>query len=195
MKSSGKVIGGTICLALALMLGVLNFVLPPENLMFTVGDANMPWVPPLLLGIVGIVLLITAAGGQETAVVAQPAEEIAHDPEKATLNKRMEGIAWGCFLIMLGGFMFIPDTVVAKGVWSIGIGAIMLGLNLARYLNHIKMSGFTTFLGILAVLSGIFELFTAQSYDGALLLIILGAYLLLKPWFEKQKLFGPAEHS
>lgn len=195
MKSSGKVIGGTICLALALMLGVLNFVLPPENLMFTVGDANMPWVPPLLLGIVGIVLLITAAGGQETAVVAQPAEEIAHDPEKATLNKRMEGIAWGCFLIMLGGFMFIPDTVVAKGVWSIGIGAIMLGLNLARYLNHIKMSGFTTFLGILAVLSGIFELFTAQSYDGALLLIILGAYLLLKPWFEKQKLFGPAEQS
>ena len=194
MKSSGKVIGGTICLALALMLGVLNFVLPPENLMFTVGDANMPWIPPLLLGIVGIVLLITAAGGQETAVVAQPAET-THDPEKAALNKRMEGIAWGCFLIMLGGFMFIPDTVVAKGVWSIGVGAIMLGLNLARYLNHIKMSGFTTFLGILAVLSGIFELFTAQSYDGALLLIILGAYLLLKPWFEKQKLFGPAEQS
>lgn len=28
---------------------------------------------------------------------------------------------------------------------------------------------------------------------GALLLIVLGAYLILKPWFDKQGLFGKAE--
>jgi TRAP-type uncharacterized transport system fused permease subunit len=55
-----RLIWGTICLALAALLAVLNLVLPPESLMFQVGDTNMPWVPPAVLGIVGIVLLATA---------------------------------------------------------------------------------------------------------------------------------------
>jgi len=29
--------------------------------------------------------------------------------------------------------------------------------------------------------------------EGAFLLLILGAYLILKPWFEKRRLFGKAE--
>jgi hypothetical protein len=55
------------------------------------------------------------------------------------------------------------------------------------------MSGFTTFLGILALLGGIAELLGFTSLEGALLLIILGAYLILKPWFDKRQLFGKAE--
>ena len=31
-------------------------------------------------------------------------------------------IAWGCFLIMLGGFMFVPQEIVNGGWWSIGVG-------------------------------------------------------------------------
>jgi hypothetical protein len=59
MKVS-QLIGGIICLAVAGLLAVLNVVLPADKLMFTVGDANMPWVPPVVLGIVGLGLLITA---------------------------------------------------------------------------------------------------------------------------------------
>lgn len=55
------------------------------------------------------------------------------------------------------------------------------------------MSGFTTVLGIIALLGGIAELMGMTSLEGAFLLIILGAYLLLKPWFEKHQLFGKAE--
>ena len=75
---------------------------------------------------------------------------MAIDPEKAALNKRLEGMAWGAFLIMLGGFMFIPDETVDQGWWSIGVGLIFLGLNAARYFNGLRMSGFTTFLGIIS---------------------------------------------
>ena len=32
------------------------------------------------------------------------------DPEKAALNKNLERMAWGLFLIMLGGFMFIRQV-------------------------------------------------------------------------------------
>jgi hypothetical protein len=87
----------------------------------------------------------------------------------------------------------VPDNTIPKGAWSIGIGVIMLGLNAARYFYKIKMSGFTTVLGILALLGGIAELVGITSLDAALLLIILGAYLILKPWFDKGKIFGKAE--
>jgi hypothetical protein len=71
----------------------------------------------------------------------------------------------------------------------------MLGLNVARYFNKIKMSGFTTFVGILSVLGGIGELVGLTRLGDAMLLILLGLYLIGKPWFEKQRLFGKAEES
>ena len=117
------------------------------------------------------------------------------DPEKTALYKRLETVFWGLFLIMLGGWAFIPEETAPKGLWSIGVGVIMLGLNAARSFNKIRMSGFTTLLGILAVLGGIGDMLGWADLDGALLLVILGAYLILKPWFERQKLFGKAEES
>lgn len=190
----GRLIGGIICLALAALLVVLNLRLPEDELMFMVGDRNMSFLPPIILGVVGIVLLATAGIGRP--VVAQEAgPEPILDEAKAALNKRLEAIGWGLFLIMLGGFMFVSGEVVARGFWSIGVGVIMLGLNVARYLNKIKMSGFTTALGILAILSGVLQLLGMETLEGALLLIILGAYLILKPWFDRHQLFGKAEDS
>jgi hypothetical protein len=115
------------------------------------------------------------------------------EPEKIALNKRLETASWGIFLILLGCFMFIPDTTIAKGVWSIVMGLLFLGLNAVRYLNGIRMSGFTTLLGILSLIGGIAQLLGWKSMDGAFFLIILGAYLILKPWLEKGGLFGKAE--
>lgn len=71
----------------------------------------------------------------------------------------------------------------------------MLGLNAVRYFLKIRMSSFTTILGILALFGGIADLFVKTSLEGAFLLIILGSYLILKPWFEKRELFGKAEES
>lgn len=190
-----RMIWGIICLVLAGMLLVLNLTLPPENLMFTVGDQNMPWVPVVVLGIVGIVLLATAKSS-ETQTVEPPKAKPVQNPEKAALNKRLENIGWGCFLIMLGGFMFIPDSTVEKGFWSIGVGMIMLGLNAARYANQIKMSGFTTVLGILSLVAGVVQLFgVLKDAEGAILIIILGTYLIFKSWFDQRQLFGKAEES
>jgi hypothetical protein len=96
---------------------------------------------------------------------------------------------------MLGGFMFVPDNIVKGGIWSIGVGLILLGLNAARYFNGIRMSGFTTFLGILSVVGGGLELGGMKGADGAVFIIVLGGYLILKPYFDKQKLFGKAEEN
>jgi hypothetical protein len=117
------------------------------------------------------------------------------DTSKAVQNKRLETAAWGLFLVMLGGFMFVPETTLKKGVWSIGVGLIMLGLNAARYYYKIRMSGFTTVLGIISLVAGALELLGVIGFEGAVLLIILGAYLILKHWFDERKLFGKAEES
>ena len=183
---------GIICLALAGLLVVVGFVLPSEYVTFMIGGQSMPWIPLVILCVVGCVLLIRA--GVRAAAETKP-PETGGNSEKAALNKRLEGAAWGLFLIMAGGFMFVPQNQVPQGLWSIGIGVIMLGLNGARYFYGIRMSGFTTFLGILSLLGGFAELIGLTSLQGAFLLIILGAWLILKPWFDKRQLFGKAEES
>jgi hypothetical protein len=193
--NKSRTIWGVICLALAGLLAVLNFTLPSEDLMFTIGDQNMPWVPPIILGVLGLVLL-------GSSVINQPADdqqtekpEVIIDPDKAALNKRLESICWGLFLIMLGGFMFVPHEIIKGGWWSVGIGLIMLGLNVARYFNQIRMSSFTTFLGILSLISGIAQLLGWTFLEDALFFLLLGAFLLIRPLFDKRQLFGKAEQA
>ena len=117
------------------------------------------------------------------------------DPEKAALNKRLETAFWGLFLIMLGGQFLLKNVNLPDGIWDVGIGLIFLGLNVARYFNGLRMSGFTTFLGVLAVVGGLAQMIFKFDLGGALLLIVLGAYLILKPWFDQRALFGKAEQS
>jgi hypothetical protein len=191
--NKSKLVGGIVCLAIAAVLTVANLRLPPEDLMFQVGAVNMPWVPPVVLGFVGIVLLATA--GQPAEAREKATEVVNIDPERAALNKRLETIAWGAFLIMLGGFMFVPQEIIKGGWWSIGVGLIMLGLNAARRFNGLRMSGFTTFLGIVSVIGGVLDLGGMEGVNGAVLLIVLGGYLVLKPYFDRQQFFGKAEES
>ena len=192
--NKGQLIGGGICLVLAILLAVLNFTLPPGDLMFQLGDQNLPWVPPVILAIIGAWLLFSGFTSREKPENKQ-AKEITIDADKAALNKRLETIAWGLLLVMLGGFLLVPGDQFPKGWWSIGVGVIMLGLNVARYFMNVRMSGFTTFLGIVAIISGVLELAGWDILEGAFFLIILGAYLLIKPWFDKRHLFGKAEQS
>ena len=183
-----KLITGTILLVVAAVLGTLYFTLPSTNMVFMVGDKNMPYMPAIILAVSGICL---RAGAGEKAEESK--KEIVIDEKKAALNKRLETIAWGLYIIMLGGFAFLPDDTMPKGASSIVVGVIMLGLNLVRYLNGIKMSGFTTFLGVVSLVSGVMQLFGLHDLEGAILLIILGAYFIVKPSIEKKGIFGKAE--
>jgi hypothetical protein len=194
--NKGRLIGGIICLGVGILLGVLYSVLPETQMMFEVGGRNVPWVPAVILIVIGILLLATVRqGAAQEAAEAEPKPEV--DPDKVALNKRMEAIAWGLFLVMLGGRFLLPELLsgspIPNGVWSIGLGLILLGLNLARYFYQIKMSGFTVFLGIVVIIGGILDLAGMEQIEGPIFLIVLGAYFLLKPWFDRRALFGSAE--
>ena len=58
--SKSRLIGGIICLVLAVLLAVLAFALPADKMIFMVNDTNMPYVPAIGLGIVGLGLIITS---------------------------------------------------------------------------------------------------------------------------------------
>ena len=115
----------------------------------------------------------------------------AEDSEKVALNKRLEQIGWGLFLIMIGGIALVPDQQVPAGTWLIGAGLIMLGLNVARYFNRLPLSGFTLTLGTLAIIMGASDFFGVDLPFFPILLIVIGASILLKPLFERRSITRP----
>ena len=107
------------------------------------------------------------------------------DTQQSALNKRLEAIGWGLFLIMIGGIWLVPDERVPQGTWLIGAGLIMLGINGVRYLKGIKTSSLTIVLGILALFAGLGGLFGVKPLV-AILVILFGASIILKPLILKK---------
>jgi len=54
----------------------------------------------------------------------------SREPEKMALDKRLDALGWGLFLIMIGGLWLAPEGWVPEGTWLIGTGIIILGLML-----------------------------------------------------------------
>jgi hypothetical protein len=71
-------------------------------------------------------------------------------------RKRLDDIGWGIFLIMIGTIALVPW--VPRGTWLIGTGVLLLLLNAIRYRRQAGWSGFSTALGVLALVSGLSEL-------------------------------------
>lgn len=68
----------------------------------------------------------------------------------------LDAIAWAAFFVMWGVtamFKSVPD-----GLGAVGIGLILVGLNLARSLSGRPTSTFTITIGLLALLLGGLEL-------------------------------------
>lgn len=101
-----------------------------------------------------------------------------------TQNRRLEAVAWGAFFVWWGVTELFPS--LPEGIGAIGIGLILLGLNVARSMSSIPASSFTTTLGILALVLGALELsrlvlrlpFELPVFG--ILLIVLGMIFLVR---------------
>jgi hypothetical protein len=99
-------------------------------------------------------------------------------------NVNFETIAWGALFILWGLtslFTSLPD-----GIGAVGIGLIMIGLNVARSWAGQPTSGFTTTFGFLALLLGGLELARPLLHLSfelpifAILLLALGLIVLVR---------------
>jgi hypothetical protein len=59
------------------------------------------------------------------------------------LDQRLNDIAWGLLFAMTGIVWTLPEDQVPEGAWLLGVAAILLGINVVRYLSHMKVSGFS----------------------------------------------------
>jgi len=100
------------------------------------------------------------------------------------LHRDLDTLAWGALFIWWGVtelFPFLPH-----GTGAIGIGLILLGLNVARSLTGEPTRSFTTTLGILALVLGGLELANSILHLPfefpifAILLLVLGVITLAR---------------
>jgi hypothetical protein len=105
--------------------------------------------------------------------------------DHAALNRQLEDIGWGLFLMVIGGLLLVPGEQLPQGAWLMLAGVIMLSLNLVRYLNGIRANVFTTAFGALALAAGLGSLFGVELPLFAIFLLLVGAALVFRPLFGK----------
>jgi hypothetical protein len=110
---------------------------------------------------------------------------------KRTSNPNLAMIAWGALFILWGiteMFQSLPE-----GTGAVGIGLILLGLNVVRAWKGQPTSVFSTTLGFLALLMGGLQLARAflnlpfELPIFAILLIVLGIIILARQLIRSRK--------
>ena len=68
----------------------------------------------------------------------------------------LTSVAWGLFIVLIGGLWIVADITKLNvgSYFALGLGLILIGLNLARPSFGVKMSKFSLGLGIVALLVG-----------------------------------------
>ncbi len=100
--------------------------------------------------------------------------------EEQSLDRRLEAIGWALLLIFTGGIWLAPDGLVPSGTWLVGVGLILLGLNVVRYTNSIPMKGLSSILGIVALVTGLGAFLGLHMPFWPILLILIGAYVMVR---------------
>jgi hypothetical protein len=99
--------------------------------------------------------------------------------ENSALDKRLDAVGWGLFLILVGGLWLMPEGWVPEGAWLVGAGVIILGLNAVRYFYNLKVSGFWNFMGALALISGITTFLGVDLPVFPILLVLFGIGIII----------------
>ena len=101
-------------------------------------------------------------------------------------NKTLDSLAWGLFIILIGvgwyiGAVYEMDT---GSYIAVGVGLILLGLNLTRNQMGIKISKFSLFVGIVALAIGVAGVL-GYALDLFLTIVILIGLFIIGEAIEK----------
>ena len=74
---------------------------------------------------------------------------------RATTEKQLEVGTWGVFFLWMGSALLAS---LPSGAWVLGVGVILLGAQLVRRLNTLRVEGFWVVAGLLFVVGGASQL-------------------------------------
>jgi hypothetical protein len=98
-------------------------------------------------------------------------------------DRNFNAVGWGLFFIWIG-ICYLAGISFAVGI--LGVGIILLGVQLARKLSNVKSETFWVVVGILFVIGGIWDLLKIQ-FDLVPILILIAGVLLLISAFTGKK--------
>jgi hypothetical protein len=109
--------------------------------------------------------------------------ETTSDPQlhDTALDRRLHDVGWGLLLRLAGAVWLVPGDAVPAGTWFVGVAAILLGLNVIRYLNHVPINGFSLALGIAACAAAVSQIWGTDLPLVAIFLLVIGASHVVKP--------------
>jgi phage shock protein PspC (stress-responsive transcriptional regulator) len=105
-----------------------------------------------------------------------------------TSGRTLTALAWGLFFILVGGAWIYGETyrVDTGTIIAIGVGLILIGLNLARSSTGIRMSKFSLALGILALLIGLARYYGMKLDVIPLIIILIGLFIVAEALARKK---------
>jgi hypothetical protein len=106
------------------------------------------------------------------------------DRKTGDVAHKLDAVGWGLFLIWLG------IVLLAKAQTSVallGIGIIMLGVQLARVALKLRPEGFWFVAGLLFIVGALWQLANTRIPLVPILLIAAGVALVLTRFFPRQK--------
>ena len=109
-------------------------------------------------------------------------EQHIHDTQ---LDRRLNDLGWGLLLMLTGAIWLFPAAAVPPGTWLFGVAVILLGVNAARYVRHIPVSGFSAALGIAAFVAAVSQMWRTDPPLVAIFLLVIGATLAARPLFAR----------
>ena len=83
------------------------------------------------------------------------------------------------------GAIWLLPTAVPPGTWLFGAAVILLGVNVARYIKHIAISGFSVAVGIAAFVVAVSQLWRTDPPLVAIFLLAIGTSLVARPLFTR----------
>ena len=114
-------------------------------------------------------------------------------------NNRLETLAWGLLFLWLGLWWGFLEEGFPGGSGSLGVGLILLGLNVARWLKGISVNVFSASFGVLFLILGGLKLARAARYCPdcdipvfALFLMVLGAMVLVREFLQDRSQNHPS---
>ena len=118
-----------------------------------------------------------------------PQDDQERDVQKGdteAVHDRFVAVGWALFLILVGAIWLIPKDAVPDGIFFIGVGVILLGLSLVKYLMGLKASAPAIFLGIITLAIGGISFLGLKLQVFPVIVILVGVFILFTVLFKKK---------
>lgn len=107
--------------------------------------------------------------------------------DRKRLSGRLDDVGWALLFLMSGAILAIPGVPHPWAAWFIGVGAILIGVNLVAYAMGLRLNVLTAGCGAIAVAAGVGAYFGIDIPILALVLVLIGAVILLGPLARRSR--------